>query len=81
MILQVYHDIEEEKNHLEQLNKPELSKIRTALFWDTDINKIKWESQKKSVIKRIFERGNKTEKEEITRFYGKKTVDRILKEK
>jgi plasmid maintenance system antidote protein VapI len=80
MMLQVYHDIEEEKSKQEQLNKPDLSKIRSALFWDTDIARIKWQSQKKSVIKRVFDRGNKAEQNEIIRFYGKDLVEGILKE-
>ncbi len=80
MILQVYHDIEEEKNQQERLNKPDLSKFRPAIFWDTAIERIKWETQKKAIIKRVFERGNEIEKNEITRFYGKDTVDHILKE-
>ncbi len=80
MILQVYHDIEEEKNQQERLHKPDLSKIRSTLFWDTDIEKIKWDQQKRAVIKRVFERGDNIEKNEIIRFYSKKTVDHILKE-
>jgi hypothetical protein len=39
---------------------------------------IDWEKQKKAIIKRVFERGNATEKSEIIRFYGTKTVDDIL---
>lgn len=47
-----------------------LSLIRKILFWDTDINKIDWEAQRRAVIERILERGNDQEKEEIKRFYG-----------
>jgi len=53
--------------------KPDLSKFRPALFWDTDINTINWKKQKRSVIQRVNERGNAIEKEEIARFY--KTSD------
>lgn len=79
MILQVYHDIKKIKQKT-QINKhPDLSLIRPALFWDTAIDKIDWEKQKLPVIKRVFERGNEQEKNEITRFYGKEIVDKLIK--
>lgn len=69
MILQVFYDIDQEKKRQQNL-KPDLSKFRPALFWDTELGKIDWDKQKKSVIQRVNERGNSTEKEEIARFYG-----------
>jgi len=63
---------------MEPKSTPELSLLRPALFWDTKIDKIDWQKHKKAVIKRVFERGNEKEKNEITRFYGKQTVDEIL---
>lgn len=78
MTLQVFYDIGEEKKKTEKNAKPDLSRIRPALFWDTDINKIKWQSQKKAIIRRVWERGTEEEKREITRFYGKPEIDRIL---
>jgi plasmid maintenance system antidote protein VapI len=77
MTLQVYYDIKEEKRKHSEQHSPDLSKIRSILFWDTAIEKIDWERQKKSVIKRIFERGNEKEKAEIIRFYGNKTIDSL----
>lgn len=79
MILQVFSSIKTYKNREHSLNSPNLSLIRKALFWDTDIQKIEWEQQKRSVIKRVFERGNDQEKAEIVRYYGKKSVSTILK--
>lgn len=78
MILQVYYDIEEEKRK-KIIEHPNLSKLRPVLFWDTDLEKINWDKQRKSVIKRVFERGNEIEKKEIIRFYGKSSVSEILK--
>ncbi|WP_291287928.1 plasmid maintenance system antidote protein [Flavobacterium sp.] len=81
MILQVYYDIEQEKKKTRQdskNDKPDVSLLRKILFWDTDINKIDWEKQKKAVVKRIFERGNEDEKNEIRRFYGSDTINAIL---
>src|SRR5690606_15120507 len=77
MVLQVFYDIEEEKKKRDT-DHPDLTKIRSILFWDTNIEKIEWERQKKTIIKRIFERGNEKEKDEITRFYGNDTVKKIL---
>jgi plasmid maintenance system antidote protein VapI len=78
MMLQVYYDIEQEKRKYPTV-RPDLSKLRRVLFWDTDIEKIDWQKQKRAVIRRVFERGNAQEKKEITRFYGKKEVEGILK--
>ena len=77
MILQVYYDIEQEKKK-QNSTQPNLSIIRTVLFWDTDMEKIDWQKQKKTIIKRIFERGNEMEKKEITRFYGNETISKVL---
>lgn len=78
MVLQVYYDIEEEKRR-QNTEHPDFTKLRSILFWDTKMEKIAWEKQKKAVIKRVFERGNEIEKKEITRFYGKDIVNGILK--
>ncbi len=77
MVLQVYYDIAEEKRKL-KISATSLPKLRRALFWDTKIEKIDWEKQKRAIVKRVFERGNETEKNEIIRYYGKKTIDSIL---
>lgn len=77
MILQVYHDIEEEKRKQDIHYHPDLSKLRPVLFWDTKIEKIDWRKQKRAVIERVFERGTQEEKEEIIHFYGKKITDQI----
>jgi len=78
MILQVYYDIEQEKRR-QNTEHPDLTKIRPITFWDTKIEKIDWQKHKRSVIKRIFERGNEIEKKEMIRFYGKDSINEILK--
>jgi hypothetical protein len=47
------------------------------LFWDTDINMIDWQGQKRAVIERVIERGSEEEKGEIKRFYGEKAFNKI----
>jgi len=78
MTLQLYYDIKEIKRRQYRLH-PDFTKLRRVLFWDTKMENIDWEKQKKAVIKRVFERGDEIEKEEIIRFYGQETVNKILK--
>lgn len=77
MILQVYYEIDEEKRK-QQISWTNLPQLRPVLFWDTKMASLDWEKQKKAIIKRVFERGNDIEKNEIIRFYGAKTVDDLL---
>ncbi|MBP6978633.1 MAG: plasmid maintenance system antidote protein [Bacteroidales bacterium] len=77
MTLQVFYDIENEKKK-QHSGKPDLSKIRLVLFWDTELEGINWILQKNAVIKRVFERGNDEEKSEMLRYYGKDTIETVL---
>ena len=52
------------------IEKPDLSKIRPVLFWDTDLEKINWQKSRESILKRVQERGNEIEKMELQRFYN-----------
>lgn len=78
MLLQASYDV---KKIIESKIKetPKINNIRRVLFWDTDFNKIDWNKNKRAVIKRILERGNKTEINEIISFYGKKTISKEIK--
>jgi len=78
MTLQVFYDIKEIKNK-QQKSHPDFTKLRRVLFWDTKMENIDWEKQKNAIIKRVFERGNEIEKNEIVRFYGREKVNNILK--
>ena len=78
MILQVYHDIEETKKS-QNKEHPDLTKLRRVLFWDTKIENINWVRQKNAVIKRVFERGNDNEKNEIASFYGIENINDLMK--
>ena len=78
MTLQIFFEIREEKERLNKDHHPDFSRLRKILFWDTSIDKINWEQQKTAIIKRVFERGNDDEQDEILQFYGKKTVELAL---
>jgi plasmid maintenance system antidote protein VapI len=80
LILQAYYDIKKEKQKLLLAKRPDITHLRKSLFWDTDINTINWEKQSAAVIRRIFERGNITEKKEIIKFYGASIVKPIVKD-
>lgn len=77
-LLQTYYNIEKEKK--KETQTPNMSIIRTIIFWDTDIKKIDWQKQARAVIERIFDKGNDEEKNEITRFYGRVKVNNTLKD-
>lgn len=79
MTLQIYYEIKEEKRKQQEKSRPDLSKLRPGIFWDTDMSKIDWHRQSKAVIQRVFERGNSEEKAEITRFYGEPAVNEVIK--
>ncbi|MEI9945821.1 MAG: hypothetical protein WDN26_16570 [Chitinophagaceae bacterium] len=79
MLLQVFYDIKQEK--LKRQRTPDLTKIRSVIFWDTKLESFDWQRQSKAIIKRVFERGNEKEKKEITRFYGQDKVNEVLTKK
>ena len=74
MTLQVHYDISEEKRRLSTNNRPDCSKFRSTLFWDTSFEHIDFIAHKCYVINRVFERGTEEEVLEIIRFYGKYTI-------
>ncbi|MEP1489748.1 MAG: HigA family addiction module antitoxin [Algibacter sp.] len=63
----------------ETKKRPNLDNIRKIIFWDTTIDKIDWDKNKRAVIKRILERGNESEINEIISFYGRKTISNEIK--
>lgn len=69
LILQSYHDIKQHKERELELLYPQAPHIRRILFWDTDFDKINWGKHKHAVIRRVVERGNDEEINEIRMFY------------
>ena len=55
-------------------NKPDLTKFRKTLFWDTTFDRIDFTVHSRYVINRVFERGNEEEIQEVIRFYGIETI-------
>lgn len=81
MVLQAYYDMKQEREKHKSKARPDLSRIRSILFWDTAFEKIDWDRQKRAVIRRVFDRGGFGEKKEITRFYGSDVVRKVLPRK
>lgn len=79
MLLQASYDVNTVAAKISTRHKPNLNKFRPALFWDTDINQIDWEKQKRAIIKRVLERGNSQEITELIKFYGKQEISAELK--
>ena len=78
MILQASYDVKITAES-EIKNTPNINNIRKVIFWDTNINKIDWDKNRKSIIKRILERGNEKEINEIISFYGRKIISKDVK--
>lgn len=73
MMLQASYDVK--KADISNRDKvPNKEVFRRVLFWDADFDKIDWTNNRRAIIKRVFERGNELEINEIIRFYGKEAV-------
>lgn len=57
------------------MNRPILNK---RLFWDTDFSKIDYDKSYKSVIERVFERGDVEDIRQVRRYYGDEKVKAVL---
>lgn len=77
MLLQASYDVK--KAEAEMRITPNTNNLRKVLFWDTTFEKIDWYKNRKAVIKRVLERGNPIEINEIISFYGRKTISKEIK--
>lgn len=58
---------------------PLIDKVRNSIFWDTNFSKIDLIKNKRSIIKRILERGNKSEINELILIYSKAIIKEELR--
>jgi hypothetical protein len=77
MTLQGLFDMSEERRRQPLKGNPNSSRFRPALFWDTDLSKLNWELHQRFIIRRVMQRGNKAEQQELLNLYGAETVNRI----
>jgi antitoxin HigA-1 len=77
MTLQVFHDIKLARLEL-QGPGPDVSK---GIFWDVNFDTIDWRKYEKFVIVRVYERGDRHERDEVDRYYGIERVNQVLEGK
>jgi hypothetical protein len=58
--------------------KKEKPNLDRRLFWDVRYDDIDWQEYALSVIGRVLERGDKSEYEELVRFYGRERIIHAL---
>lgn len=79
--IQANHDIYEASVRQSDVkDKPDLSKIRNSIFWDTVPDNIDWTRNSRMIIQRVFEYGDSLAIGEIVRFYGAEYVKKMLSE-
>ena len=78
MLLQASYDVKITAQS-EIKNIPNINNFRKVIFWDTDINKIDWNKNSIAVIKRVLERGNSKEINELISFYGRNLISKKIK--
>jgi len=81
MLLQATYEVSHTLEFQISDNNNLKEKFRTSIFWDTEIERIDLKKNKRYVIQRILERGNKKEIKELIKIYGsaviKKEIDKI----
>ena len=77
MTLQLHYEIKSFRKI--EGETPDISILSPALFWDTKIEQIDWQRNKRAVIERVMAYGNEKEQAEITRFYGSDEITKYAK--
>jgi hypothetical protein len=62
---------------IQKVTRPNLPPV---LFWDFDFDKIDWRRSRLTIMERVLNKGNKSEWEEMIRFYGRDNLIHSLKE-
>ena len=72
--IQTNHEIFLAIKNISEGTHPDVSKYRSALFWDTVYENLDWQHNSAWIIQRVFEYGNEEEIQETIRYYGKEKV-------
>ena len=70
MLLQASYEVKKIIKESQHQESSLMGKFRKSLFWDTKIENIDWTKNRNAIIKRFLERGNKSEIQELIKFYG-----------
>jgi addiction module HigA family antidote len=79
MILQAAYEVSVFKESQEVERNSIVGKFRDSLFWDTRIELINIDENRRSIIKRILERGNGREIKTLIKLYSLSTIKNELK--
>ena len=74
MILQATYEVENYRKSQIKKSNPILGKFRKSIFWDTRIELIDYKKNKRFIIQRILERGNKEEIKNLIKIYSLPTI-------
>lgn len=77
--LNAHHQIKRAKQLLRPTSHPLKSGLNKRLFWDTDMDDINWDTNKKYVIQRVLERGSKKEIHLVITYYGRDMIHAIVR--
>lgn len=78
-LIQCNHDIYLASKQ-EVARTPDLSRISSHIFWDSDLHRMNWQANRKKIIQRAFEYGDEQTISEIISFYGRSEVRKQLSE-
>ena len=79
MILQAAFEVSNYIKKSKAETNPLIGKFRKSIFWDTNIEFIDYQKNKRSIIQRILERGNQSEIKELISLYSLTTIKNELK--
>ncbi len=79
MLVQATYDVHAYKESERKITNPLIGKFRSSIFWDTRMELIDFEKNKRSVIQRILERGNQTEIKTMIKIYSLPVIKNEIK--
>lgn len=74
MLLQAAYEVESYKKMNIQKENPLKGKFRDSMFWDTRMDLIDYQKNRRSVIQRVLERGNQLEIKNLIEIYSLVTI-------
>lgn len=78
MFLQAAFEVDSIRKSRREMANPFIGKIRKSVFWDTQMELIDFEKNKRFVIQRILERGNSNEIEYLIKLYTKEEIKTVI---
>lgn len=70
LLAQTYYKIKQYKENSNSRDRRPIPTIRRVVFWDIDPKSLNWQTNKEFILKRIKEKGNEKEMQEVLSYYG-----------